>query len=78
LGQWIGRGFDEEEGFAAFIELMLEAKNKAPLRVIGYCLMTNHFHLILWPKKQTSLAFVGERVRPFGCWAAPSGLGLFL
>jgi len=51
LGQWIERGFDEEEDFGAFIGLMLEANHKAPLRVIGYCLMTNHFHLILGPKK---------------------------
>lgn len=33
---------------------MLEANSKVPLRVIGYCLMTNHFRLILWQKKQTS------------------------
>jgi putative transposase len=51
LGQWIERGFDEEEDFGDFIVLMLEVNHKAPLRVIGYCLMTNHFHLVLWPKK---------------------------
>lgn len=58
------RGFDEEEGFAAFIGLMLEANNKAPLRVIGCCLMTNHFHLVLWPKKQTSNEWI-PRVSPW-------------
>jgi len=30
---------------------MLEANHKAPLGVIGYCLMTNRFQLILGPKK---------------------------
>jgi hypothetical protein len=71
LGQWIGRGFDEEEDFGDFIVLMLEVNHKAPLRVIGYCLMTNHFHLVLWPKKQTSNEWIprashwAELFRPF-------------
>lgn len=41
--------FHKEDDFAAFVRLMREAHDKIPMRLVGYCLMTNHFHLMLWP-----------------------------
>jgi putative transposase len=41
--------FYKDEDFAAFVSLMQEAREKVPMRLVGYCLMTNHFHLLLWP-----------------------------
>ena len=41
--------FHKDEDFAAFVRLMREANEKIPVRLVGYCLMTNHFHLLLWP-----------------------------
>ena len=35
---------------AAFIELIRLACDRLPLRVLAYCLMPNHFHLVLWPR----------------------------
>ena len=35
---------------------MREAHEKVPMRLIGYCLMTNHFHLLLWPHKNGDLS----------------------
>ena len=35
-----------------FLEVLREAKIKHPCLVYAYCLMTNHFHLLLEPKKE--------------------------
>lgn len=40
--------FHTDEDFAAFVRLMLEAHEKVSMRLVGYCLRTNHFHLLLW------------------------------
>lgn len=41
--------FHKDGDFAAFLDLMAEANERLPLRVLGYVLMPNHFHLVLWP-----------------------------
>ena len=41
--------FHNDDDYAAFVTLMQEAHEKVPIRLVGYCLMTNHFHLVLWP-----------------------------
>ncbi len=41
--------FHKDDDFDAFIRLMREAHEKVAMRLVGYCLMTNHFHLMLWP-----------------------------
>jgi putative transposase len=48
--------FHKDDDFAAFVALMLEACERLPLRVAGYCLMTNHFHLLLWPHHDGDLS----------------------
>ena len=41
--------FRKEGDFAAFLDLIAEANERLPLRLLGYVLMPNHFHLVLWP-----------------------------
>ena len=48
--------FHKDEDFAAFVKLMREAQEKVAMRVTGYCLMTNHFHLLLWPHEDGDLS----------------------
>jgi putative transposase len=44
--------FDDEGDFAAFERVMAEALGREPgVRLLGYCLMSNHWHLVLWPKR---------------------------
>ena len=43
------RVFHKEDDFAAFADLLVEAKLRHPMRILAYCLMPNHFHLALWP-----------------------------
>jgi putative transposase len=41
--------FHKAEDYYRFTEMMHEACARLPLRVVGWCLMPNHFHLVLWP-----------------------------
>ncbi|HEY2893759.1 MAG TPA: transposase, partial [Pirellulales bacterium] len=42
--------------FAAFVDLMAAANDRLPLRILGYVLMPNHFHLVLWPRADGDLS----------------------
>jgi len=48
--------FHREDDFAAFLRIMAEASLRVPMRVVGYCLMSNHFHLVLWPRGDGDLS----------------------
>jgi putative transposase len=41
--------FHKPADYAAFAGLIEEAGRRRPMRVLAYCLMPNHFHLVLWP-----------------------------
>jgi putative transposase len=41
--------FFEEEDFKLFESILEEAKQKYEMRILAYCLMPNHFHLVLQP-----------------------------
>jgi putative transposase len=41
--------FHKPDDYRSFVELIEAACRRRPMRVIGYCLMPNHFHLVLWP-----------------------------
>jgi putative transposase len=47
--------FHKEEDFAAFVRLFEPACERLPMRLVGWCLMPNHFHLLLWPRKDGDL-----------------------
>ncbi len=42
--------FHKDGDFAAFLQLMADANQRLPIRVLGYVLLPNHFHLVLWPR----------------------------
>ena len=41
--------FDDEGDYAAFARVLAEAQQRVPMRLLAYCLMPNHWHLVLWP-----------------------------
>ena len=41
--------FHKRDDYAAFLDMIAEASARLPMRVLGYCVMPNHFHLILRP-----------------------------
>lgn len=47
--------FASGDEFEDFLELMAWAKQRSPVRIIAYCLMGNHWHLILWPEDTHSI-----------------------
>ena len=48
--------FHRQADYAAFVHLFEEAPKRCPMRVLGYCLMPNHFHLVVWPKGDGDLS----------------------
>jgi putative transposase len=48
--------FHKEEDFAAFLRLIEQAKERLPMRVLAWCLLSNHFHLVLWPLEDGDLS----------------------
>jgi putative transposase len=47
--------FEKDGDYAAFERVMAEALDKHPIRVLAYCLMPNHWHLVLWPAEDGQL-----------------------
>ena len=48
--------FHKDKDYEAFIKLMAEAKERYPVKLYGYCLMPNHFHMAVNPKKGEELS----------------------
>ncbi|HET6247544.1 MAG TPA: transposase [Tepidisphaeraceae bacterium] len=54
--------FADDADYAAF-ERVLEATLEAvPVRLLAYCLMPNHWHLLLWPRKDGDLGRFMQRL----------------
>ena len=41
--------FEQDEDYAAFERVLVEAVGRTQTRLLAYCLMPNHWHLVLWP-----------------------------
>jgi putative transposase len=48
--------FHKEGDFAAFANLLREAGERIDVRLLAYCLLGNHFHLLLWPRRDGDLS----------------------
>ena len=48
--------FADEEDHEAFVHALAKTEQRYPFRLFGYCLMTNHFHLLLRPGPGTSIS----------------------
>lgn len=42
--------------YAAFEAILADAVRRVGMRVLAYCLMPNHFHLILWPRRDRDVS----------------------
>jgi putative transposase len=49
------RLFKKEGDFVAFEEVLLEAFQRAPIRILDWCIMPNHWHFVLWPERDGQL-----------------------
>lgn len=48
--------FEQDKDYQAFEKILGEAKKKYPMRILAYCLMPNHWHLVLFPKYDGDLS----------------------
>src|SRR5262245_25411086 len=58
LNRAVGRRtiFRKEEDYAAFERILEEAPDFQPMRLLAYCLMPNHWHLVVWPTADADLS----------------------
>ena len=54
--------FDDAEDYAAFETVMEETLEQVPVRLLAYCLMPNHWHLVLWPRAAGALGLFMQRL----------------
>lgn len=52
--------FDDDGDYDAFLRVLDEALTRHTMRLLAYCVMPNHFHLVLWPRANGDLSrFMG-------------------
>ena len=58
LNRAVGRGriFDDEADYLAMERVIERTHKQLPSRIISYCLMPNHWHLVLWPREDGELS----------------------
>jgi putative transposase len=70
--------FHKDGDYLAFLRLLTDAGKRLPMRVLAYCLMPNHFHLVLWPHRDGDLSrwmqwLLTAHVRRYHCHYESSG-----
>ena len=50
--------FDKPADYMAFEKILNEAHERTGIRIAAYCLMPNHWHLLLWPRADGELSEV--------------------
>ena len=54
------RIFDDAKDYEAFERILAEAVQRVKMRLLAYCVMPNHWHLVLWPREDGDLStFMG-------------------
>ena len=48
--------FDSDEDYIAFERVLAQAVARYDMRLLAYCLMPNHFHVLLWPHEDGDLS----------------------
>jgi putative transposase len=40
--------FDKHTGLAALQDVMIQAHRRHPIRILSYCVLSNHWHFLIW------------------------------
>jgi len=54
--------FEADGDYLAFLRVMAETAERVPVRILAWCLMPNHWHLLLWPKQDGELGQFMQRL----------------
>ncbi len=60
--------FSDDADRVAFLEALAKTKDRYPFRLLGYCLMTNHFHLLLRPEFGQSISRILQSLTVAHTW----------
>src|SRR5690606_34708684 len=47
--------FESCADYRRFLDVLVEAEERYDMRLIDYCVMSTHFHLIVWPRRDDDL-----------------------
>jgi len=58
LNRAVGRAklFTKAGDYAAFVKVLGEAHDQVPMRLLAFCLMPTHWHLVVWPQQDGELS----------------------
>ena len=48
--------FEGENDYAAFERVLAQACVRVSIRLVAYCVTSNHWHLVLWPRHDSDLS----------------------
>ena len=48
--------FEDEGDYAAFERVVAQACTRVSMRLLAYCVMPNHWHLVVWPRHDGDLS----------------------
>jgi REP element-mobilizing transposase RayT len=65
LNRGVRRGtlFDKDQDFLAFERVVEEALRTCAMRLCAYCLMSNHWHFVVWPEHDGDPAWVVQTAK---------------
>jgi putative transposase len=47
--------FEDAPAYGAFVRVLTAAQRRTAIRLLAYCVMPNHFHLVVWPTRDGQL-----------------------
>ena len=50
--------FERSQDYTRFLEIVVATMRRAPMRLLAYTVMPNHWHLVLWPDRDQDLALL--------------------
>ena len=58
LNRGVGRQtlFETNGDYDAFVSLLEQGRRRIEMRILAFCVMPNHWHLVLWPEHDDSLS----------------------
>ena len=54
--------FKSDEDYQALVQLFTKVSEDLPVRLLAYCLLPNHMHLVLWPRGDGELSLWMQRL----------------
>jgi putative transposase len=72
--------FESAGDYAAFENLLFETRETVQIPLLAYCLMPNHWHLVVWPERDEDLSKFMHRLtcthaQRWNAWKGISGQG---